>query len=113
MNRRQRRADARKTPRVDRGVHVGPRIVEDVPGKYDQGAQGRLAAKIPGKHRWMILAAYAVSEDSVWAEVNGDGGATYLDHETRFSLSLGCWDCEQQFPDIDPSTSCPAEAMES
>jgi hypothetical protein len=61
----------------------------------DEGASGKLPDKVPGKHRWMVAASYSIRADEV--ELAMDGEQIHLDHETRFSLVIGCFDCEQPY----------------
>lgn len=53
------------------------------------------------------MCTYSVTDESVRGEMDGTG-QTYLDHETRIGMNLGCYDCEQQYPDVTPDTVCPA-----
>ena len=106
MNRQQRR-------KAERGrVRVGPGVVESIPGAYDQGSAATLPPKVAGRHRWIITAAYLVTEESVAneerAQAEGSFTPSFLDHETRFALNLGCWDCEQPWPEIKAGSRCPA-----
>lgn len=82
-------------------------------GEYEQAisAIAQLPDKEPGKHRWVLLCSYTVTEAAVRSEMS-DGGPTYFDHENRFGTSLGCIDCEEQYPLIDPDTVCPASGYE-
>lgn len=114
MNRAERRRQARAQlrdlaarPDVDKIAGVWTEL-----DQHDIGAQGVLPEKIPGKHRWMAMAAYVLTDAMVrneQAHQAGEGGPmTILDHETRFEFSIGCWDCEQPFPVATPDTECPA-----
>lgn len=107
------RAERRRQERLERKrVRVGPGVVESIPGVYDQGRTASLPPKQPGKHRWILTCSYVVTEESVRGEMDGTG-ESYLDHETRFAMGLGCWDCEQPYPDITPDTICPANEWRS
>lgn len=64
-------------------------------GIEDQGAVGNLPEKVAGQHRFMVAASYAVSGDEI--ELAFAGEQMHLDHETRFALVMGCYDCEQEY----------------
>lgn len=110
MNRAERRRRERQQRRRERQPNAAPGrpiglLTED--GIYDQGAHAQLPTKEPGRHRWVLIASYTVTEESVFAEARGDG-ATFLDHENRYAMSLGCIDCEQPYPHIQPGSRCAA-----
>lgn len=108
------RAERRRRQRA--GLPVPTPVVTET-GQYDQGAMAELPPKRKGRHRWIALVGYVVTEDAVLNEqrTQADGvmRPNYLDHENRFSFHLGCWDCEQQFPEIRAGTRCPADDKES
>lgn len=105
--RRRREREQRRRERTAKAIPGRPVGVLTDTGFYDQGSQGHLPEKEPGRHRWVLLASYTVTEEAVFAEARGDG-VTYLDHENRFATSLGCIDCEQPYPHIQPGSHCPA-----
>jgi hypothetical protein len=74
-----------------------------VTGVYDQGTGGRLPEKVPGQHRWVAVTAFTLSGDEVREAMGGKD--VLLDHENRIELSVGCYDCEQEFEEAAPE--CP------
>lgn len=76
-------------------------------GLYDTGTGTELPPKIPGRHRWVVVCGYTITEPTVTAMASGQPVSTFLDHENRFSIAMGCLDCEQQWPDILPGSYCP------
>lgn len=97
--RRRERAQAKGRPVV--GVFTEA-------GQYESAsAHGRLPTKVPGQHRWIAAAAYVLTDEMVNLSEQEDG-AVHLDHETRFSFSIGCYDCELPYPDVRPGTHCAA-----
>jgi hypothetical protein len=59
--------------------------------------------KIRGKHRWIVLATYHTTRESLTAARRGED--VHLDMENLVYLTEGCVDCEQIFPAPEP---CPA-----
>lgn len=120
MNRHQRRQAEREARRREKHPHPTSGPIELAPGgrmqftgEYERadGASGPLPPKVPGEHRWMLLSWYAITEDAVRNEADGGGERTYLDHRNRLGVAIGCFDCEQQYPEeIGPGTRCPAGA---
>lgn len=84
---------------------------------YDQAALGQLPPKAVGKHRWVALASYVLTEAEVRSETaSREGGAfkpTLLDNRNRWAFSIGCVDCGQQYPDVTPDTVCQREAFDA
>lgn len=59
---------------------------------------GMLEEKKPGRHRFVAVATYAVSHESVTQE---DGGSMILDQENLLFVDIGCIDCEKPYsPDL-------------
>ena len=61
----------------------------------DQGETGNLPEKVEGKHRWVVMAGYSLDDQSVALAFEGE--EMHLDHENRFALTVGCYDCEQTY----------------
>lgn len=59
--------------------------------------------KARGKHRWIVIATYAVTAESLRGA--GRGEDQHLDMENLVQLAAGCVDCEQMWPAGEP---CPA-----
>lgn len=59
--------------------------------------------KVLGKHRWIVIATYAVTGEALAAASRGED--VLLDQENLVFLAPGCVDCEQQYPAPEP---CPA-----
>jgi len=55
----------------------------------------QLPPKKPGRHRFVAIATYAISEENVQSMYVDDGNQVHLDHENLWDLSVGCIDCEQ------------------
>jgi hypothetical protein len=64
-------------------------------GIVDEGAAGGLPDKVKGEHRFMVAASYSVSPEAISTAFAGE--SLYLDHESRFALVIGCYDCEQDY----------------
>lgn len=114
MNRQQRRQQARQLAKLA-GRADAPRVAgvfTELEGVVDTGAAGRLPPKEEGRHRWIATAGYVLREEFVANELRRQAGEdtpdVILDHESRFSFAIGCYDCEQPFPEIRPGTVCPA-----
>lgn len=75
----------------------------------DGGGSGRLPDKVEGEHRFMVAASYAISADALGAAFEGE--EMHLDHESRFALVMGCFDCEQEYGDC-KDTPCPGDPAE-
>jgi hypothetical protein len=43
----------------------------------------------------MVAASYSVSPEAISTAFAGE--SLYLDHESRFALVIGCYDCEQDY----------------
>lgn len=59
--------------------------------------------KVRGKHRWIVVATYAVSSAALRGSRRGE--QVHLDMENLVYLVDGCIDCEQPYPAPEP---CPA-----
>lgn len=80
-------------------------------GQFEQAhAMGSLPPKKLGVHRWILTTAHTVSDAMVRNELAARSdepfAATYLDHESRFAISIGCWDCEKSLGEITPDSVC-------
>lgn len=96
------RAERRRQERVGKPIA----LITDT-GLYEPADTKvqELPPKVPGKHRWIVATAYSVAEDQLTAAF--EGADAYFDHENRVSLGIGCWDCEQEYPEIQPGSFCP------
>ena len=55
---------------------------------------GRLPPKKSGRHRFVAIATFAISEEAArGAELRTD--PAILDHENLWSVNVGCIDCEE------------------
>jgi hypothetical protein len=103
--RARRLANAQKhAPRVivDGNVMAIPLRVEEI-----TAPMGKLADKIPGKHRWVASVAYVLSENQV-ARAGDASVRKLLDHENLLNIAIGCWDCEQPLGQISAYGRCEA-----
>lgn len=66
-----------------------------------------MPAKEEGRHRWVALAQYWLSDTQVIAAQNG--ARVNLDKDNRIGLNVGCWDCELPHS-IAIGMSCESEA---
>lgn len=74
----------------------------------------KLPEKQPGKHRFIVSAVYVLSDQQARDSFDPDT-EKFLDHESLFALSAGCWDCEKQLGGSNGVTwdsVCPAEASD-
>ncbi len=53
------------------------------------------AAKPPGRHRWMALATYVLSDEE--ARMAHEGVPVLLDQPHLAAFHVGCLDCEQEY----------------
>lgn len=71
-------------------------------------------AKRRGRHRWVYLAQYALTDDDVLdAERMASDGCfrpKALNHERPIGGSIGCLDCHVPFPTIRVGSRCPANS---
>lgn len=111
-----RRAEARRQAREDRKrtrvVVVGDGMIASGLGHHYKAEGGaELAAKVPGRHRWVAFSSHVLSDEAA-ATVYDEGARNLLGPETLMYLGVGCWDCEQQLgPEgVEWSSSCPAPA---
>lgn len=71
-----------------------------------------LPPKEPGRHRWMVVAAWIVDE-TVAAEAMDRTKRHVMDNSTLLEIGVACYDCEQPLGDgrpgtITTSSTCPA-----
>jgi hypothetical protein len=69
--------------------------------------KGSFPDKVPGKHRWTMVATYAVSADALKLahRQTVDADSPILDTENLVYLAAGCIDCEQVWPAPEPCTA--------
>lgn len=111
--RRQARAEARRIMLHDGPGHTN--VTTSTGQHYDvTTSAGQLPPKIIGVHRWVATAAYVVSQrqaDAMFTE----SAPKYLDHESMFSMGVGCWDCEMELSReprpgcVTADSRCPAD----
>lgn len=73
---------------------------------------GELPAKQPGRHRWMVTAAW-IADDAMAMEAYDPTKRHMLDNATMFDIGVVCWDCETPLGDgragtITVGSHCPA-----
>ena len=103
-----RRAERRRAEREARRVIVGDGIVATGTGDwYEARKPKELPPKVPGRHRWIAIASYTMTVESVRVARDADI-PKYLDQENLFMLAVGCYDCERQLGDIEPDSICMA-----
>lgn len=108
MNRAERRRQERshkKTPVLIAGEGI---VAAGLGHHYEARPHAELAAKVPGKHRWIATGAWVMSDLAV-DKAHDPDAMKFLDNENLMSLSIGCWDCEQPLGLIQPGSHCPAE----
>lgn len=107
-SRRAQRRTAHAKPVVIAGEGV---VAATVPGRtYEARPYAELPKKIPGQHRWIVLASWTVGDELARDAANPDV-AKFLDNENLLSLMLGCWDCEQTSQEC-YGTPCPSEGLD-
>lgn len=85
----------------------------EVPGSTDSGSMGKLVRKVPGKHRWTAVAAYALTEEQAMAGMTENHpDPVLLDHELRMEVGISCWDCEMPYPMVHDQPCAAAAADE-
>jgi len=106
---------ARRRAERERQKVVGMVITTEGQSEYVSPEQlAGLAAspmppKIPGHHRWIAVAMYAVTEH----EMLDTTASAHLDTRNLAGVHFGCWDCEQPLGLIQPGTHCPADANDA
>ena len=63
-----------------------------------------LPPKVPGEHRWVIIAVFTIASDQVASATTGS--AVTLTDDNQVESTLGCVDCMQEWP---ATPSCPAD----
>ena len=61
--------------------------------------------KVDGKHRWVAVAGYELSDTQCNAAMRAHAEVR-LDHENRLNLTVGCWDCEEPWSEQLSKTPC-------
>lgn len=115
MNRRQRRAHGDREPKIPARVVIAGEGIVAAPleHKFEAVEHRDLPAKRLGQHRWIATAGYFLTDEAVSGAYDKDQ-MKFLDHENLFTLSIGCWDCEQPLGDpakgggIAYGSRCPA-----
>lgn len=110
--RKQRRAQARAAAKAERRgptVFMGDHMIaSEIPGfTYEAKPRAELPPKIPGKHRWIVTAAWILSEESVEHAFDPEH-IKHMDSENMLEIGIGCWDCEQPLGLIEYGSRCPA-----
>lgn len=100
MNRAERRRRARVMGDVHNTDQAHLLVGSDHIYPADQ-AKGRMPAKQPGAHRWVMIGTWTVADP-------GAQGPKLFDVENLISAHVGCIDCEQQYSDRTAAAPCPA-----
>jgi len=61
-------------------------------------AFARMSVKVPGRHRWIGLATYALSDEQ--ARLAHEGGPVLFEIEMLAGFSIGCLDCEGPYETV-------------
>lgn len=69
--------------------------------------KARLPKKERGKHRWIVLASFVISDEAAHAANEGGDQPAILDNENMWDISIGCIDCEEPYNMI-RAIPCPA-----
>jgi hypothetical protein len=124
MNRAERRRAARRAARegsaqMEAAAERGERPISFFTdtGQYDvAAANAELPSKVPGQHRWVATAGYTMTDAEVVHERRFQSGEvttrTMLDADRRFVFAIGCYDCEEPFPIIQPGSVCPGTPLD-
>lgn len=56
----------------------------------------KLPQKQPGKHRWVVVASYTISEEQAEAAFI-PGNRVMMDGSNLFHMGVGCYDCEGEY----------------
>ena len=109
-----RRAQRRDREKIPARVVIAGEGINAVPlGQTFEMVQERpLPPKRLGEHRWIATAGFILSDEAVSGAYDKDQ-LKFLDQENIFTLSVGCWDCEQPIGDpakggITYGSRCPA-----
>lgn len=114
------RAERRRQEKIDRRRHLSARragqvIDQSGPGRVIdggilqeyQGAKGdKMSPKVPGRHRWIATAMYAMSDTA--AAHAFDDTPKFMDAENLVMVAMGCFDCEQPLTPAIRGSECPA-----
>jgi hypothetical protein len=84
-------------------------VAAELGAQYEARPMTGLDAKVPGVHRWIVMAVWRVSVD-VASDAFDPDRLKLMDNENLVEFSMGCWDCEQQLgpSGISVDSVCPA-----
>lgn len=106
--RRQDRANRKAADGKIPTLIVGDNIAAvSLPDHTYAARDAELPAKVPGKHRWVAMATWSLTEPQVTDAADADK-VKLLDHENMVMLSIGCWDCEHALGEISVGGRCDA-----
>lgn len=114
MNRAERRRRARALAKQAAAADARPvaGIYYDTGELDSTSSLADLPPKVPGRHRWTVVAGYVITEAQIETERAVRRGEvrppSVLDHENRFLLAIGCYDCERSVEEIGEDEPCPA-----
>lgn len=74
---------------------------------YEARPHAQPPPKQPGRHRWIVTAAYTVNDD-IAASAYDPATLKFLDHENLMYVGIGCVDCEQPLGQVEIGSFCPA-----
>jgi hypothetical protein len=104
------RAERRRHERAARRPPVliaGEGIVAAALGhRYEARPHAELAAKVPGRHRWIASGAWVLSDVAVEGAHDPDV-MKFLDNENLMHIGIGC--CERPLGAITVDSVCPAD----
>lgn len=97
MNRAERRRLERAAAKGRPIVYAGDNIIATQTGhQYEARSRATLAPKQEGKHRFVAVGSWVLSDNAIKRAFDPDE-RKFLDAENLMLLSIGCFDCEQQF----------------
>jgi hypothetical protein len=88
----------------------GKIVMGEIPGLGYEARFRDLPKKEPGKHRWVAIVTFSVSEEN--ARTAFDASVPkHLDSENMLHMGIGCYDCEEPLGSIEAGSRCPAREV--
>lgn len=80
---------------MDEPIRMGIRSTGEV---AQPKAFAHMSVKAPGRHRWIGLATYTLTDEQ--ARLAHEGGPVLFGIEMLAGFSIGCLDCEEPYEDV-------------
>lgn len=111
MNRAERRRQSRAHAKIPVAFVGENTVVASLGEQFEAAGVQKMPGKIPGIHRWNIIAQYIVTEDELMKHESG-ADKHVLGPQNLVGVMTGCYDCERSYGEIMPGSHCPAKVLE-